>query len=78
MNKWFGKLKSAITPSGEALFLHLDLEMCLYTRLEIEMCLSQMSTFKNVPFSKIEILLTWCDFLIDLQRLKSLRQVNGQ
>ena len=78
MNIWFGKLKPAIAPGGGALSLHLDLEMCFYMRLEIEMCLSWMSTFKNVPFSKIEILLTWCDFWIDLQRLKSPRQVNSQ
>jgi len=51
-----------MAPGGGALSLHLDLEMCLYTGLESEMCLSPMSTFKNVPFSKIEIIPTWCDF----------------
>jgi len=62
MNIWFGKLKPAIAPGAGALSLHPDLEMCFYMGLEIEMCLSQMSTFKNVPFSKIEIILMWCDF----------------
>ena len=56
MNIWFGKLKPAIAPGGGAPSLHPDLEMCFYMGLEIEMCLSQMSIFKNVSFSKIEII----------------------
>ena len=43
------QIKTGNRPGGGALSLHLDLEMCLYTRLEIEMCF-----FQKLP--------TWCDF----------------